>query len=396
MISLRTAAAHHDGPVKIPTRHTVRVLHILAELKHSGAEVMYHAAANLWKSEGINCELLSIGQNLGAMAPVLEADGYPIHHFPFSRSPIHLCRVFRFFLRSKFDVVHIDVERGNLWYGLLARLAGTRRVIRTVHSVFAFKGALKLRRRWQRRFLRLVGVTTITIGDSVSRNELQTFHNPSLQIPNWFDDRRFVPPTRVERLIARLRLNIPDGSLVLTSIGNCAPLKNHAAILRALAMLPADLQIAYLHVGAEDDACSERKLAADLGVSSKVVFHGFAKDIVPLLHAADVYVMPSWHEGFSCAALEAIGAGLPAILSDVPGLNDLRSIVTGVCWTGITPESIADAILRLQQMSSAQRYELGLRGSASIHKRFGLNHGARRYAELYHWRKPEGTGPGRR
>ncbi|HEV2132763.1 MAG TPA: glycosyltransferase [Terracidiphilus sp.] len=338
---------------------------------------------------------MSIGQNIGAMAPVLEADGYRIHHLPFSRSPIHLFRAFRLFLRSKFDVVHIDVERGNLWYGLLARLAGTRRVFRTVHSVFAFEGALRMRRTWQRRFLRLIGITTITIGDSVSSNELRVFHNPSLQIPNWFDDRRFVPPTQAERQAARLRLRIPEDSLVLISIGNCAPLKNHAAILRALAMLPANLQVTYIHVGAEDEACSERKLAAGLGVLDKVLFHGFAKDIVPLLHAADVYVMPSWHEGFSCAALEAIGAGLPAILSDVPGLNDLRSLVPEVCWTDITPESIADAILRLQQMSSAQRRELGLRGSASVHERFGLDNGARRYAELYKPVNDEVTGLGR-
>jgi glycosyltransferase involved in cell wall biosynthesis len=383
LICVRTGAADVDERAKISAPPAVRVLHVLAELKHSGAEMMYHAAAKLWKSEGIHCEVLSIGQNIGAMAPVLEADGYGIHHLPFSRSPLHLCRVYRFFRRNRFDVVHIDVELASFWYGLLARLAGTRRVFRTVHSVFAFQGALKLRRRWHRRLLRLIGVTTITIGDSVSSNELKVFRNPSLQIPNWFDDRRFVPPTQAERRAARLRLRVAEDSLVLISVGNCAPLKNHAAILRALTMLPANSQAVYIHVGAEDKACSERKLAADLGVSNQVVFHGFARDIVPLLHAADIFVMPSWHEGFSCAALEAIGAGLPAILSDVPGLNDLRSVVPGVCWTDITPESVADAILHLQQMSPAQRYELGLSGSTSIHKNFGLNNGARAYAGLY-------------
>jgi glycosyltransferase involved in cell wall biosynthesis len=362
---------------------SIRLLHILGELKPSGAEVMYHAAAEMWRREGIHGEILSIGQTPGAMAAVLEADGYRIHHLPFSKSPLHLLRVYRLLLRNRFDVVHIDVERGNFWYGLLAFLAATPRTFRTVHSVFAFNGFLKARRRWQRRLLRLLGLTTISIGDSVFANELQTFGNPTLRIPNWFDNRRFVPPTAAERQAGRARLQIANNSLVLVSIGNCAPLKNHAAILRALATLPANSPTIYLHVGTEDLDHSERGLAAELGVTEKVIFHGFAEDVVPLLHAADVYVMPSCHEGFSCAVLEALGSGLPAILSDVPGLRDIGSVWTGVCWTGISPESIANAVLSVHRMSAEQRREIGLQGSDAIHRNFGIENGARKYAELY-------------
>lgn len=48
----------------------IRLLHILGELKPSGAEVMYHAAAAMWRSEGIHGEILSIGANAGVMAAV--------------------------------------------------------------------------------------------------------------------------------------------------------------------------------------------------------------------------------------------------------------------------------------------------------------------------------------
>lgn len=377
-------AANAGEPVNMPNRHSLlRVLHILGELKHSGAEMMYHAAAQAWRTQEIHCDIMSTGKSLGVMAPVLASDGCRIHHLPFSRSPRHLWRVYRFLLRSRYDVVHIDVEQGNFWYGLLARLAGTRRVFRSVHSVFAFEGLLKLRRRWQRQLLRVMGVVTITIGDSVSRNEFERFGNPSFQIPNWFDDRRFIPPTPAEREAARLRLGIPDGALVLISIGNCAEVKNHAAILRALALLHRELPVFYLHVGAEDTHGSERILAAELAIAKKVIFHGFAEDPVPLLHAADVYVASSLHEGFSCAALEAIGTGLPAILSDVPGLRDIRSICSGIRWTTILPVSIAEAILFFQQLPFDHRREMGLRGSEAIHRSFGLGNGAGKYAELY-------------
>lgn len=372
--------------LKTDPPESIRLLHILGELKPSGAEVMYHAAAAMWRSEGIHGEILSIGANAGMMAAVLETDGYRIHHIAFSRSPIHLLKVYLFLLRKRFDVVHIDVERGNFWYGLLAFFAATPRVFRTVHSVFAFHGLLKARRRWQRRLLKFLGVTTISIGESVSANELRILGNPTLCIPNWFDNRRFVPPAQQERQAARAQFEIADNSLVLISIGNCATLKNHAAILHALAMLPARLPTIYIHVGAEDEHRIERALAGELGITKNVIFHGFAANVVPLLHAADVYVMPSHHEGFSCAALEAIGSGLPAILSNVPGLRDIGSVWTEVCWTDITPESVAKAILFLHQMSEEQRREIGLRGSNAIHRNFGMENGARKYADLYRTR----------
>jgi glycosyltransferase involved in cell wall biosynthesis len=49
----------------------------------------------------------------------------------------------------------------------------------------------------------------------------------------------------------------------------------------------------------------------------KVRFLGVRSDITRLLQAFDVFVFPSWHEGLPVTLIEAQGAGLPCVISDV-------------------------------------------------------------------------------
>lgn len=366
----------------------MRVLHILGELKPSGAERMYLAAAGLWREQGLGCEILAIGDAPGVFAPRLREAGYRIHHLPFARSARHVTEVFRFLRRQRYDAVHLDAEQGCFWYGMAAYLAGARRLFRTVHNVFPFRRGLRLRRRMQRAILRRLGVRMIAISPSVEVCERRHFANPTLLIPNWFDDRLYVPPSEEERQRARLQLRVAPRTLAFCSIAGCWSYKNHAAILGALARLPADLDLVYLHAGMETEDAGERQIAEQLGVTARVRFLGVVPEILPVLQASDVYLMPSLYEGFGCAAIEAMGAGLPAILSDVPGLQDFRARCPGILWSGVDPNSLAAAMLEMARTPEAERRAIGRRLSAAAHGHFGMSRGAMAYARLYAGREP--------
>lgn len=362
----------------------MRILHILEELKPSGAEVMLHAAAPYWREQGLQCDILSVGTVPGVYAQVLEHAGYQIHHIPFTPSYAFLRAVYRFLRQRRYDAVHIHLERANFWYALLAYSSGTTKVAYTIHGIFPFNGALRIERSVQRWLMRnVIGVEMVTVSLSGERRERERFGNKTSVIPNWFENTKYKLPSPKERHVSRAGLGIASDVTIVTSIGGCWSYKNHRSIVEAIARLPMSVPLVYLHVGQEQEGYPERQFAAEIGVSARVRFLGIVSDVLPILHASDVYIMPSTYEAFGVAAVEAMGAGLPAILSDVPGLCDFRNAGEGICWVKPTPDSIARGILHLLDVPVSERRRMGANLSSYAHEHFGVEWGAAAYARLY-------------
>ena len=55
----------------------------------------------------------------------------------------------------------------------------------------------------------------------------------------------------------------------------------------------------------------------------------------------------SWFEGQGISAIEALSAGLPAVLSDVDGLRNLRDMGVPAAWCGTDAASLSDTIRRV-------------------------------------------------
>jgi glycosyltransferase involved in cell wall biosynthesis len=361
----------------------MRVLHVLNELRPSGLENMLRTAGGCWRAQGIGGEILSTGDCLGSYTEELQRAGYRVHHVPFARSLRFLGAILGFFREHSFDCIHIHTERANFWYAALAWASGHRRIFRTVHSVFPFQGALRLRRMLQRLTMRHVfGVRTIAVSPSVQRVEIRSYGNRAVVLPNWFDSDRFVPASPAEHDAARSALGIGSKTFVISSVGNCGAVKNHRAILQAIASL-REMDLLYLHAGQEIDDRGESALAAELGIAGQVRFLGGSSDVGAVLHASDAFVMPSLYEGFSIAALEAMGAGVPVILSLVDGLRDLAAETVPIRWVEPTAAGIASALEDLARLSREGRRAMGLQLSARAHHEFGIAVCAGRYAAVY-------------
>ena len=90
--------------------------------------------------------------------------------------------------------------------------------------------------------------------------------------------------------------------------------------------------------------------ANNLGISQKVYFAGYlnSKDVQKMYRCADISVFPSTYEPFGIVALEAMLAGVPVVVSDIGGLNEIvEHGVTGMKSYAGNPNSIADSILTL-------------------------------------------------
>jgi glycosyltransferase involved in cell wall biosynthesis len=311
----------------------MKVLHILNELKPSGAETMLFVGAEYFKKEKIESHILATGVNEGVYASQLRLAGYVIHHIPFRASLGFLRNLVRMMRNLNFSVIHIHSERANFWIGLACILARPKKIIRTIHNVFAVAGWLRVKRKIQRRILSWGGVKHVAIGESVKNNEFEIFRNKTVIVPNWYNSMVYERCTSTRKLEIKGRLGIIFADRpIMISVGNCSVVKNHEAIIHAMAEIDEAQRPYYIHVGTEDVEGSERRLVSNFGLEEDVLFVGAVQNVVEYLWVADIFIMPSLNEGFSIAALEAIATGLLCVVSDVVGLKDLKKDFPGLIF----------------------------------------------------------------
>ena len=368
-------------PVSLRSDGSKRTLHIMSSLEPSGMEMMFLSSASAWGRQGIECDILSMAASLGSMAPRLKAVGYGIFHIPF-RSKYRflpnigfLLHFYRLCRDRKYHAIHIHTETAPPVYALLAKAAGVPTVALSVHGTFHFHGMLRRRKALERRIVRFLGGRYGMISDSVAKCESEEFRNVGVRIFNWIDVEHFRFPTKEERAAAREALGISSSAKVILSVGNCAEVKNHCELLRAVHILQAKTELLYLHVGAEQNDLSEQDLARRLGINENVRFCGSQQNIRTYLWSCDLFVMPSLHEGMAIAPLEAIASGCSVILSRVPGLVDFEALAPHVHFAEPNAASLAAEINKLlaapDEIEGAEFQE----GSATIRSHFAPSKG---------------------
>jgi glycosyltransferase involved in cell wall biosynthesis len=127
-----------------------------------------------------------------------------------------------------------------------------------------------------------------------------------------------------------------------------------------------------LFVGTGDAGPSLKQRCLDLGLNHNVEFKGFVtwEDVIDLYQNAHIFVLPSFNEGMSIALLEAMASGLPVIVTDTGGTQELVNEENGLIVPWADPEALADALVYLLESPERMR-------------RMGLN--SRRIAMQFDW-----------
>lgn len=87
-----------------------------------------------------------------------------------------------------------------------------------------------------------------------------------------------------------------------------------------------------------------------------VLFCGSTNVVEQYLSAMDIFVLPSYREGFGAVVVEAEAMGLPVIVTDIPGPTDgMRENETGLIVKKADVDSLYDAMLRLAQDGELRR-----------------------------------------
>jgi glycosyltransferase involved in cell wall biosynthesis len=190
---------------------------------------------------------------------------------------------------------------------------------------------------------------------------------------------RAAPPKAPAGLREALGLTADD--VVITCVGRLVALKNHRLLLDAFSRLdqPARLLI----VGDGPLRQELERTSAQLGTSERVHFLGRRDDVPALLAISDVFALTSNTEGLSCSVLEAMTAGLPAVVTRVGGNPEL--VVNGETGYVVAAGDVPAVRDRLQDLLRDRelRHRLGRAAEQRASRLFSFDHMVDSYVRLY-------------
>jgi glycosyltransferase involved in cell wall biosynthesis len=182
----------------------------------------------------------------------------------------------------------------------------------------------------------------------------------------------FAPVPRERALRVRRELGIPEGALVVGTIGRLNAQKGHRFLVEAAARLLSRREHARVLVVGDGDLMGDLQgRAVALGIAHRVVFAGHRTDVPDLLGALDVFCISSLYEGTPLALFEAMAAGKAIVSTSVDGCREvLEDGVTGVLVPPADAGALADGLDRVlgddalrgalgrQALAASRRYDV--------------------------------------
>jgi glycosyltransferase involved in cell wall biosynthesis len=182
-----------------------------------------------------------------------------------------------------------------------------------------------------------------------------------------------------------------NGEIVVLFLGNLCQRKGILDLVACAGQLPPSVRLVL--VGGEEDPGITERVRAELaqqGIESRVELVGPAVGEAKFrwLRKADIFVLPSYAEGVPISMLEALAAGLPAIVTPVGGIPSV--LQDGEHALFVPPgdrAALAEAITRLAGDVDL-RSRMGVSARRHVLEHYGIECTAQKYLQLYESLKP--------
>jgi glycosyltransferase involved in cell wall biosynthesis len=224
------------------------------------------------------------------------------------------------------DAVHGAIPLGNIFGLLSAALIRCPSRVASQHSPAATHNIVM---QWLDKIWGSIGIYTANIAVSYSVQESykdypRPYVNKLRVVQNGTRIRR---PNR-PKSAAREHFDLPRDARIIGSLGRLAHEKNQSFLFDVLAGLPD----VHLTLAGDGDLHEElEQQARDMGLADRVHLLGAVppEDVSDFLESLDIFVLPSRFEGLPMALIEAMQAGCPIIVSDIPSTHEVVSVKGG-------------------------------------------------------------------
>jgi glycosyltransferase involved in cell wall biosynthesis len=230
---------------------------------------------------------------------------------------------------------------------------------------------------WLRRLDRVVAISA-----SVERSLIAGGVPPGLveRIPSAIDRTRRADPAA--RASLRAALGLPETTLLGLTVGALEPQKDPLTLARAMQDTPPGYHHAWIGDGSLRETAQAAARAAGGGAGERLHLVGYDADPDRWFAAADLFVLPSVHEGLGTVLLDAFHFGVPVIGSRIPGTAEL--LEDGVSALIFAPGDAAGlaAAIGVLAAEPARRAALAAEGRRRV-AAYDIETTAARYLALY-------------
>jgi glycosyltransferase involved in cell wall biosynthesis len=178
-------------------------------------------------------------------------------------------------------------------------------------------------------------------------------------------------------------LGIRTGTTVLLSIGRLVYQKAHNVLVEAMRTVAVQAPRTALYIAGEGQLRAELEVQLrHAQLEENVRLLGNRADVPELLALSDIFVLPSRWEGLPIALLEAMGAGLPVVATNVEGVDEV--VQDGVQGLLVSPDdaaALADALLQLI-VDEPLRKRMGELGRTRIQVHYTTNIMCEKYLKM--------------
>jgi glycosyltransferase involved in cell wall biosynthesis len=166
----------------------------------------------------------------------------------------------------------------------------------------------------------------ITENFKIDSNKIKVIGSGS---SNGIDTTFFAPslPLFEQAIALKKHYSIPDGAVVFCFVGRVVRDKGVNELLKVFNRLSPVVRSYLLLVGPFEDELDPISLESRqiLNLNKNVISVGYQSDVRPFMVAADIFVFPTYREGFPNVVLQACSLKIPCIVSDINGNNEIIS-----------------------------------------------------------------------
>jgi glycosyltransferase involved in cell wall biosynthesis len=285
---------------------------------------------------------------------ICKAEGVNAHGVKMQReiSPIKdiqsLCKLILLFKKVRPHIVHGNTPKAGLLSMTSAWICGVPKRIYFIHGL-RYEGAEGFKRILLLNMERLTcyfanEVFTVSYGvkeklksDNITDKKIQINGYGSI---NGINSNTFLPDT-VQKQKYHQEQQLPDNTIIFGFVGRIVRDKGINELVEAFLLIAEKHpNTKLLLVGDYEEDLDPIDIITKKAIQSNnnIIITGWQKDIRPYLNLMDVFVLPSYREGFGISIMEAAAMNIPTICSNISGCNEI--IKDGFNGKLISPKSV--------------------------------------------------------